>query len=93
MKNPGALTRVLREPRFKKTYGRLAQEEALARPPKGFSADAPHIDAIKLKHYFGIVEVDLMKRPPRDLAGVIAGNFRDVVPLMEWLRRAVREAR
>ncbi len=93
VKNPGALTRVLREPRFKKTYGRLAQEEALARPPKGFSADAPHIDAIKLKHYFGIVEVDLMKRPPKDLAGVIAGYFRDVVPLMEWLRRAVKETR
>ena len=46
-----------------------------------------------LKHYFGIVEVDLMKRPPRDLAGVIAGHFRDVVPLMEWLRRAVKETR
>jgi uncharacterized protein (TIGR02453 family) len=93
VRNPGALTRVLREPRFKKTYGRLAQEEALARPPKGFSADAPHIDAIKLKHYFGIAEVDLMKRPPKNLAGVIAGHFRDVVPLMEWLRRAVGEAR
>ena len=92
-KNPGALTRVLREPRFKKTYGGLAKEDALARPPKGFSADTPHIEAIKLKHYFGLIEVDLVKRPPKDLAGAIAGYFRDLVPLMEWLRRAVKEPR
>jgi len=90
-KNPGALTRVLREPRFKKTYGGLAEEDALARPPKGFSADTPHIEAIKLKHYFGLIEVDLVKRPPKDLAGAIAGYFRDLVPLMEWLRKAVKE--
>jgi uncharacterized protein (TIGR02453 family) len=91
--HPAALTRVLREPRFKKTYGGLVQEDALARPPKGFSADTPHIDAIKLKHYFGGVEVDIVKRPPKDLAGAIAGYFRDLVPLMSWLRKAVQETR
>jgi uncharacterized protein (DUF2461 family) len=59
-KKPGALTRVLREPRFRKTYGGLAEEDTLARPPK-------------------------------DLAGTIAGYFRDLVPLMEWLRKAIKE--
>jgi uncharacterized protein (TIGR02453 family) len=87
--HPAALTRVLREPRFKKTYGGLAEEDALARPPKGFAADTPHIEAIKLKHFFGLVEVDIAKRPPRDLAGAIAGYSRDVLPLINWLRRAV----
>jgi uncharacterized protein (TIGR02453 family) len=90
-RHPAALTRVLREPRFHKTYGGLADEEALARPPKGFAADLPHIDAIKLKHYFALIEVDIGKRPPKDLARSIAGYFRDVVPLMRWLRRAVAE--
>lgn len=92
-RQPGALTRVLREPRFKKTYGGFAEEEALARPPKGFSADTPHIDIIKLKHYFGIVEVDIIKHPPKDLAGTIAGYCRDLLPLMTWLRRAVAPGR
>lgn len=87
--HPLALTRVLRQPRFKKTYGGLAEEEALARPPKGFASDTPHIEIIKLKHYFGIVEVDIVKRPPRDLPGTIAGYCRDLLPLMTWLRRAV----
>ena len=90
-RHPAALTRVLREPRFHKIYGGFAAEEALARPPKGFAADTPHIDAIKLKHYFALIEVDIGKRPPKDLAGSIAGYFRDLVPLMRWLRRAVAE--
>jgi uncharacterized protein (TIGR02453 family) len=90
-RHPAALTRVLREPRFHKTYGGFADEEALVRPPKGFAADTPHIDAIKLKHYFALIEVKIDKRPPKDLARSIAGYFRDVVPLMRWLRRAVAE--
>ncbi len=90
-RHPAALTRVLREPRFHKTYGGLSDEEALARAPKGFAPDLPHIDAIKLKHYFALIEVDIGKRPPKDLARSIAGYFRDVVPLMRWLRRGVAE--
>jgi len=89
--HPRALTRVLRDARFKRTYGGLAPEESLARPPKGFAADLRHMDAIKLKHFFGIVEVNLVKRPTKDLAGDIAGYFRDLLPLMKWLRVAVAE--
>lgn len=91
--HPQALTRVLRDPGFKKTYGGLAEEEALARSPKGFSADLPHIDAIKLKHFFGIVEVDLKKKAPKDLPRAIAGYFRDVKPLLTWLRAATGPTR
>ncbi len=90
---PQALTRVLRDPGFRKTYGGLADEEALARPPKGFGADAPHIDAIKLKHFFGIVEVDVKKRSSKDLPHTIAGYFRDLKPLMSWLRAATAAPR
>ena len=43
------------------------EEDSLVRPPKGFSADTPHIEAIKLRHYFGLAEVNLKKRPPKDL--------------------------
>jgi uncharacterized protein (TIGR02453 family) len=86
--HPEALTRLLRTPRFKRTYGGLADEEALARPPKGFAADLPHIDAIKLKHFFGIIEIDLKKHPSKNLAGDLADHFRDLLPMMTWLRAA-----
>lgn len=86
--HPEALSRVLRDRRFKATYGGLAEEDALKRPPKGFAADLPHIDAIRQRHFFGGVEVDLRRHPPRDLPQAIAGSFRDLLPLMSWLRVA-----
>jgi uncharacterized protein (TIGR02453 family) len=87
---PASLTRLLREPRFAKTYGGLSREDALKRPPKGFDAYIPHIEAIKLRHYFGMIEVDVKRRPPKDLAADLSGYFRDLLPLMTWLRSAVK---
>ena len=80
---------MLRDRRFKATYGGLADEDSLARPPKGFAADAPHIDAIKCRHFFAGAEINLTKPPPRDLPRDIAGYFRDLLPLMTWLRGAM----
>ena len=60
-------------------------------PPKGFAADIRHIEAIKLRHYFGMIEVDLKRRPSADLAADLSRYFRDLLPLMTWLRGAVKE--
>jgi uncharacterized protein (DUF2461 family) len=91
---PASLTRLQHEPRFARTYGGLSDEDALKRPPKGFPADIRHIEAIKLRHYFSMIEVDLKRRPPMDLAADLSGYFRDLLPLMTWLRNAVKpEAR
>ena len=79
---------MLRNPRFRKTYDGFIDEDALVRPPKGFSADTPHIDAIKLRHFFAMVEVNVKRRPPKDLASDLGDKFRDLLPLMEWLRAA-----
>ena len=58
---------MLRDRRFKATYGGLEDEDSLARPPKGFAPDTPLIDAIKNRHFFGGAEINLVKRPPHDL--------------------------
>jgi len=91
--NPQTLTRMLRNPRFRKTYDGFIDEDALVRPPKGFSVDTPHIDAIKLRHFFAMLEVNVKRRPPKDLAGDLADDFRDLLPLMEWLRAAASTER
>jgi uncharacterized protein (TIGR02453 family) len=88
---PETLTRMLRNPRFRKSYDGFIEEDALARPPKGFSADLKHIDAIKQRHYFGLVEVNIKRKPPKNLAADIAGYFEDLMPLMTWLRKAGAE--
>jgi uncharacterized protein (DUF2461 family) len=90
---PASLTRLLREPRFAKRYGGFSREDALKRPPKGYAADTPHIEAIKLRHYFGMIEVDIKKRPPKDMAADLGTYFRDLLPLMTWLRGAIQPER
>ena len=90
---PATLTKMLRSPRFKKTYGAFIEEDALSRPPKGYGVDTPHIDVIKLRHFFAMFEVNVKKRPPKDLAADLAAGFRDLLPLMEWLRAAGAEER
>ena len=86
--HPEGLTKALKHPRFRKAYGGLNDEDALVRPPKGFAGDLPYIDAIRMKHFFGIVEIDVKKRPPKDLRAAVARLFRDVHPLVTWLRVA-----
>ena len=86
--NPNEFSKVLKQARFRKTYGGLAPEASLSRPPKGFDPDLPHIDAIKMKHYFGIVEIEVKKKLPKDLRGDVASLFRDVYPLVAYLRQA-----
>ena len=90
---PEALTRMLRHPRFRRTYSGFIDEDALVRPPKGYSADTPHIEAIKLRHFFAMNEINVKRRPPKDLAADLADGFRDLLPMMEWLRIAAAEAR
>lgn len=85
---PKSFASMLRHPRFAKTYGGLMEEDSLVRPPKGFSPDTPHIEAIKLRHYFGLAETNLKRHPPKDLARDLARYFEDLLPLMVWLRKA-----
>lgn len=88
--NPAHFTKLMKQGRFRKTYGGLAPEASLSRPPKGFDPDTPHIDAIKMKHFFGIVEIDVKKKLPKDLRSEVANLFRDVYPLVAYLREASR---
>lgn len=88
--HPERLTKVFKGARFNKTYGGLTEEDSLVNPPKGFADDTPHIDAIKMKHFFGIVELDIKKHPPKDLRAEVARLFRDALPLVAFLREAAR---
>lgn len=88
--HPEALTRLLKNARFKRTFGGLSHEARMIRPPKGFAASLPHIDVIKNRHFVSGVESDVRKEPPKDLVKDIAGRFHDLQPLIVWLREAVQ---
>lgn len=79
-------SKVLKNKKLKETYGDLQQEGKLTRPPKGFDADAAHLEYIKLKNFIVWNERDV--RQVTDLQKILASGFKDAWPLIAWLRQA-----
>ncbi len=79
--------KLLKNRKLLEAFGSLQEEDKLARPPKGYDADSPHIEAIKLKSFIVWKETDIRKRVPVDLRGQLAADFRNAWPLVAWLRQ------
>ena len=87
---PQKFSRLLKNKSINDTFGGLIEQDRMMRPPKGYSADLPHIDHIKNRHFLCETSINLNQRVPKDLAGEIAKNFEAAKPLMVWLRDAVK---
>lgn len=61
-------------------------EGKLTRPPKGFTAEMPHIEYIKLKSYFVWKEIALDCNAPDAISASLLAGFRAAHPLVVWLR-------
>jgi uncharacterized protein (TIGR02453 family) len=85
-------TKVLKNKKLKESFGDLQDEGKLTRPPKGFDADAPHLEYIKLKNFIVWKETDLKKRLSADLRKEVAAGLKDAYPLVAWLRQVKTDA-
>lgn len=79
-------SRLLNNKKMKQTYGDLQQEGKLTRPPKGFDAEVPHLEYIKLKNFIVWREIDV-RTISADLETTLASGFKDAYPLVQWLRQ------
>ncbi|RXZ36548.1 DUF2461 domain-containing protein [Oxalobacteraceae bacterium CAVE-383] len=79
--------KLLKNRTLKTAFGDLQQEGKLMRPPKGFDADAPHIEYIKLKSFIVWKETDIRKKIPADLGKDLAAAFKQSQALVSWLRQ------
>lgn len=79
-------SKLLKNKKLKETYGDLQQEGKLTRPPKGFDADVPHLEYIKLKSFIVWKEIEVKKIS--SLEKLLASDFKDTYPLISWLRQA-----
>ena len=87
---PAKFSKLLKNKSINDTFGGLIDEDRMARPPKGYTSDLPHIEYIKNRHFLCETSINLNKRVPKDLAGEIAENFEAGKPLVVWLRDAVK---
>jgi uncharacterized protein (TIGR02453 family) len=74
--DPAAFGKMLKNRKLKETFGDLQDEGKLVRPPKGFDADTPHIEYIKLKSFIVWKETSLKKKIPADLAKELVTDIK-----------------
>ncbi|HYD59758.1 MAG TPA: DUF2461 domain-containing protein [Noviherbaspirillum sp.] len=79
--------KVLKNRKLKERFGDLQDEGKLVRPPKGYDADAPHIEYIKMKSFIVWTETSIKKKIPVDLGKEVLAGFKDAYPLVAWLRQ------
>ncbi len=82
--------KLLKNKRLIETFGSLREEGKLTRPPKGFDADAPHIEYIKMKSFIVWTERNVRDRIPTHLPKDLAAQFKDAYPLVSWLRQVAK---
>jgi uncharacterized protein (TIGR02453 family) len=77
---------LLKNKKMKAAFGDLQQEGKLIRPPKGFDADAPHLDYLKLKSFIVWKTSSIKQNAPEELGKDVLAGFKDAYPLIAWLR-------
>lgn len=87
VQDPKGFSKVLKDKGFVATYGDLADEGRLVRPPKGFDADSPHIEYLKMKSFIAWHEINIKRKAPADLPKFLAERFQEAYPLVQWLRK------
>lgn len=87
---PKEFSRLLRDKKLLARFADLDRSDTLARPPKGYFPDTPMIEYIKLKSFIAVTEVDLNQRLPGSLSAEIVKTFRDLHPLIVWLRSCLK---
>ena len=65
------------------------QGDALTRPPRGFSKDAPHIEDLKRKSFFLMSPIKRTQAYQATFTDDVSSIFRDSQPLMKFLCKAL----
>ena len=86
--DPAGFGKVLKDKGLNDVFGGLQQEDRLLRLPKGFDANAPHQEALKLKSFVAWREISVRKLQPSALPSLLLEDFRKAAPLVKWLRTA-----
>lgn len=83
---------ILKSAAFKKTYGDMDREAELTRPPKGYPADHPGLDYLRLKSFTVTAALeDKVFLDHRSLKTILK-FYSAAVPLVKFINRSLSEA-
>jgi uncharacterized protein (TIGR02453 family) len=83
---------LLAKPSFQKVFKDISRENTLIRPPKGYEADNPAIDYLKLKSFTASHQLTDGALTSPDLAKIIVSAFAGLQPLVEFLNKGLVQA-
>lgn len=87
---PTKFSKLLKHKTLWAYYKSFAEEGKLVRPPKGYEKDTLHIEYIKQKSFIVWTEVRVKGLDGAKLKQRIAEGFKLSLPLVLWLRAAVK---
>ena len=80
---------IINKKKFKTSFGSLSESEKLTRPPKGFDAENPAIELLKLKSFIVMSEVKDAELTGKELANKVVDHFETMMPLVDFLNKAI----
>lgn len=86
--DPKGFAALLKNKGIQSVFGGLEEDDKLVRPPKGFDADALHIEQLKLKSFVVRKRISTAKILGPDLPALLLADFKAAQPLVQWLRAA-----
>jgi uncharacterized protein (TIGR02453 family) len=90
--NHERLRLLLRDGRLRELMGELSGDE-LTRVPKGFAADHPAADLLRMKQWYMWTELEPGLAATPKLLGELTKRFRVMIPLVEFLNEAFKPRR
>ncbi len=87
--NGDKLLAILNKPSFKRYYTSLMEEGKLSRPPKGYEADNPNIEILKLKSVVCTYNLPFEILLTNDAAPKTIDALKELYALQEFLREAI----
>ena len=84
-----AFNKIINKKKFKNSFGSLSESEKLTRPPKGYEAENPAIEILKLKSFIVMTEVKDTELTSKELVNTVVDHFETMMPLVDFLNRAI----
>ncbi len=84
---------IIRNKSFQKVYGDLymGSDVKLTRPPRGYEADNPAIEYLKLKSWIVTLDLNNETLSSKDLLKIITANFTELQPLVAFINQALED--
>jgi len=88
--NLPAFKKIVESKKFQSLFGELSREDALSRVPKGYEADNPAAEYLKLKSFVAMVDISDEDLSSPDLAKKVVAAFEAIQPLNTFLNEAMQ---